>query len=214
METINKGDPVVALKTNNGIFIATGKSQNSSIYSDCQFSDKIFLLEENIFCVISGSFPDAHVLIDHARNQAQLFKKNFQEIIPIKRILDIICDVKQSFTQTGGKRPFGTSLLIIGFDPDDGYQIYRTEPSGNFSKWNAVASGSNCVQNQNILDKEFKIGLSTEESLRIVIKLFYKKIKNHKISRSVEIFVLKSDDKQRIVFNCLRSSEVDSLIKA
>jgi 20S proteasome subunit alpha 3 len=202
------------LKTNNGIFIATGKCQNSSIFSDCQFSNKIFLLEENIFCVISGSYPDAHVLIDHARNQAQLFKKNFQEIIPIKRILDIICDVKQSFTQTGGKRPFGTSLLIIGFDPDDGYQIYRTEPSGNFSKWSAVASGSNCVQNQNILDREFKIGLSTEESLKIVIKLFYKKIKNHKISRSVEIFVLRSDDKQKIVFTCLRSSEVDSLIKS
>lgn len=213
METINKGDPIIALKTKNGIFIVTGKCHTFSISDDSQFSSKIFLIEENIFCVITGSDPDAHVLIDHARTQAQLFRRNFQEFIPIKRVLDIVCDIKQGFTQIGGKRPFGTSLLIIGFDSVDGYQIYKTEPSGNYSKWIAVASGSNCIQNQNILNQDFTTLFDIVDSLKIVMKLFYKKIKNYKISKSIEIFTLKSDDKQKLVLHCLTSSEVDSLIK-
>mmetsp|Transcript_26602 Transcript_26602/g.51850 ORF Transcript_26602/g.51850 Transcript_26602/m.51850 type:complete len:246 (-) Transcript_26602:349-1086(-) len=213
METINNGNPVIGIKTSEGILIATGKN-NLSYYSDSsQFLTKIFLLEENIFCAITGSNPDAQALVDNARIQAQQFKQTFQEIIPLKKILTIICDIKQKFTQTGGKRPFGTSLLIGGFDSVNGFQIFRTEPSGNFSEWKAVAIGLNSYTNQTILDEEFKIDLTIEDALQIILKIFYKKIKSFKLSSKIEIFILKHDDKQQLVINCLSPNEIDSLLK-
>jgi proteasome alpha subunit len=52
-----------------------------------------------------------------------------------------ICDFKQSFTQYGGSRPFGTALLIGGVD-DNGIHLYETDPSGAYQSYHAGAIGS------------------------------------------------------------------------
>ena len=52
-----------------------------------------------------------------------------------------ICDFKQSFTQYGGSRHFGTALLIGGVD-DNGIHLYETDPSGAYQSYHAGAIGS------------------------------------------------------------------------
>ena len=52
-----------------------------------------------------------------------------------------ICDFKQSFTQYGGSRPFGTALLIGGVDAN-GIHLYETDPSGAYQSYHAGAIGS------------------------------------------------------------------------
>lgn len=189
---------------------AVGRNESSSFEDDNRFSTKIFLLEENIFCLVTGLTADAQVIIDHARIEAQNFKKNFQELITLNRILGIISDNVQRVTQVGGKRPFGTSLLIGGFDNLKGYQIYRTEPTGNFTQWNAVAIGSYSNLNQNILNEEFNPEMPIEKAMKLILKVFYKRQKK-KLSANMEIFTIKSDDEQRICVNFLTHSEINFL---
>lgn len=38
----------------------------------------------------------------------------------------------QGYTQYGGLRPFGVSLLYAGWDAVNGFQLYQSNPSGNF----------------------------------------------------------------------------------
>ena len=38
----------------------------------------------------------------------------------------------QGYTQYGGLRPFGVSLLYAGWDKVEGYQLYQSNPSGNY----------------------------------------------------------------------------------
>jgi 20S proteasome alpha/beta subunit len=42
-----------------------------------------------------------------------------------------------------GLRPFGVSLLYIGHDPIHGFQLYHSDPSGNYSGWKATCIGAN-----------------------------------------------------------------------
>jgi len=42
-----------------------------------------------------------------------------------------------------GKRPFGVSLLYMGWDPHYGFQLYQSDPSGNYSGWKATCIGNN-----------------------------------------------------------------------
>jgi len=42
-----------------------------------------------------------------------------------------------------GKRPFGVSLLYMGWDKHYGYQLYQSDPSGNYSGWKATCIGNN-----------------------------------------------------------------------
>lgn len=48
----------------------------------------------------------------------------------------------QGYTQFGGQRPFGVSLLYAGWDEQYGFQLYRSDPSGNYGGWKAVAIGA------------------------------------------------------------------------
>lgn len=42
-----------------------------------------------------------------------------------------------------GKRPFGVSLLYVGWDKHYGFQLYQSDPSGNYGGWKATCIGNN-----------------------------------------------------------------------
>lgn len=42
-----------------------------------------------------------------------------------------------------GKRPFGVSILYMGWDKHYGYQLYQSDPSGNYGGWKATCIGNN-----------------------------------------------------------------------
>lgn len=43
--------------------------------------------------------------------------------------------MKQKYTQSNGRRPFGISCLIAGFDFDGKPHLFQTEPSGIYYEW-------------------------------------------------------------------------------
>lgn len=42
-----------------------------------------------------------------------------------------------------GRRPFGVSLLYAGWDKHYGFQLYQSDPSGNYGGWKATCIGNN-----------------------------------------------------------------------
>lgn len=42
-----------------------------------------------------------------------------------------------------GKRPFGVSILYMGWDSHYGFQLYQSDPSGNYCGWKATCIGTN-----------------------------------------------------------------------
>ena len=88
--------------------------------------EKIFEIDNHIGCATSGLVADARALIDRARVDAQINEITYNEKIPVKTLVKRICDFKQTYTQYGGVRPFGTALLVAGVD-DIGPQLFSTD---------------------------------------------------------------------------------------
>ncbi|VDM69733.1 unnamed protein product [Strongylus vulgaris] len=63
--------------------------------------------------------------------------------MPVEQLVQNLCNEKQRYTQIGGKRPFGVSLLYMGWDKHYGYQLYQSDPSGNYTGWKATCIGNN-----------------------------------------------------------------------
>ena len=42
-----------------------------------------------------------------------------------------------------GKRPFGVSILYMGWDKHYGFQLYQSDPSGNYGGWKSTCIGNN-----------------------------------------------------------------------
>src|SRR5581483_5197263 len=98
--------------------------------------EKIFKLDEHIGCATSGLVADARSLVDKARLDAQMNRITYDEPIAVSSLVKRICDFKQSYTQYGGVRPFGTALLIAGKDAT-GVHLYETDPSGALMSYKA-----------------------------------------------------------------------------
>ena len=103
--------------------------------------EKIFQIDDHIGAATSGLVADARVIIDRARVEAQINRVTYDEPIGLEELSKKICDFKYAYTQSGGVRPFGTSLLIAGVD-DSRARLFETDPSGALLEYKATAIGS------------------------------------------------------------------------
>lgn len=75
---------------------------------------------------------------------------------------------------SSGLRPFGISLLYAGYDPHYKFQLYHSDPSGNYSGWKATCIGANNGTAQSLLKQEYKDEITVEEAVALVIKVMSK----------------------------------------
>lgn len=103
---------------------------------------------------------------------AQRFQLNYGEPMPCEQLVSYLCDIKQAYTQYGGKRPFGVSILYMGWDKHYGYQLYQSDPSGNYGGWKATCIGNNSGAAISILKQELSdepITLTSAEDLAVKV---------------------------------------------
>ena len=101
--------------------------------------------------------------------------------------------------------------MIAGWDSFFGFQLFRTDPSGNYSGWKAVAIGNNSILNQSILNEETKDDIDLYSAIGIIIKIFSKKIAKIKMSHSIDLVTLRKDDLSNIIYQRLNSQQINSL---
>ena len=141
-------------------------------------------LSSNIACSVAGIAADANVLINELRIYAQQHYYWYSEHIPVEELVMDLCDLKQRYTQFGGQRPFGVSFLYMGWDPHFGFQLYQSDPSGNYGGWKATCIGSNYMAANSILKQDYKDTPTLSEALDLAIKVLSKSIDSAKLTPS------------------------------
>jgi len=121
----------------------------------------------------AGYIGDARVLLKRARLKAQEHKLTYGEDINPEELVKFISDICQSFTQYGGIRPFGVSLLVGGMT-DNGPQLFSTEPAGIYFKYNAKAIGNNSIEANKLLEKAWKKDMSLDDGIKLVNTIYSK----------------------------------------
>jgi 20S proteasome subunit alpha 3 len=112
-----------------------------------------------------------------------------------------------------GKRPFGVSILYMGWDKHYGYQLYQSDPSGNYSGWKATCIGNNSAAAISSLKQEYKEGeMTLEDAKSLAIKVLIKTLDMTKLtSEKVEMATLSRVDNKTVI-RILTSKEVEALI--
>ena len=139
-EAVKRGTTTVGLKYKTGVVLIVDKRITSRLIEPGSI-EKIFEIDDHIGCATSGLVADARALIDRARIDAQINEITYNEKIQVKTLVKRICDFKQTYTQYGGVRPFGTALLIAGVD-ETGPRLFSTDPSGALMEYKASSEGS------------------------------------------------------------------------
>lgn len=220
MEAIGHAGTCLGILASDGVLLAAERKSTNKLLDDAIFSEKIYKLDDNMACSVAGITSDANVLTNHLRLVAQRYMLRYQECIPCEQLVMQLCDVKQAYTQFGGKRPFGVSILYVGWDRHFGYQLYQSDPSGNYGGWKATCIGNNHQAAISMLKHEYKDTPPTlEEALQLAIKVLNKTLDSTRLSaEKVEIATLtRQVDKNKVdenntVIKVLPGSEVDEVI--
>jgi len=137
MEAISHAGAAVGIRTNSGVVLAAEKKILSKLLETGVASEKMHKLADHIAVAVAGVNSDANLLMNSARLFAQRYALSYSEPVPVEQLVHSLCDQKQGYTQFGGLRPFGVSFLFAGWDKDCGFQLYQSDPSGNYAGWTA-----------------------------------------------------------------------------
>jgi len=174
IEAINNAGTAVGILAADGIVLAGEKQKPSSLLAPPKSSEKMYKLDDHVVTVVAGLTADANILINNARLQSQRYLYTYQESMPVEQLVQRVCNYKQAYTQYGGLRPFGVAFLFACWDEHHGYQLYMSDPSGNYSGWKATCIGQNNQAGKGLLKNEYKPELSVEEALKLAAKVLVK----------------------------------------
>eukprot|EP00754_Rhynchopus_humris_P043724 Rhum_TRINITY_DN3480_c0_g1::Rhum_TRINITY_DN3480_c0_g1_i2::g.10942::m.10942/K02728/PSMA4; 20S proteasome subunit alpha 3 len=167
----------LGMLTDEGVLLVAERPQHSELL-DAEKSeeqdisgDKMYLIDDHVAVSVAGLTADANTLINHARLTAQRHAYSHQEPMPVENLVHQLSDIKQGYTQMGGLRPFGVSFLYAGWDAAFGYQLYHSDPSGNYSAWKANAIGQGTDTAQGVLKSDWKEGLTMKEGMLLGCKI-------------------------------------------
>ncbi|GJQ12148.1 hypothetical protein GpartN1_g3939.t1 [Galdieria partita] len=167
LNAVAAGATSLGIRAKNGVVIATEKRM-PSILMESHTLEKISFLSDTTGMVYSGMGPDSRVLLRKARKFAQTYYQTYKEPMPVVQLVRETAFVMQEFTQSGGVRPFGVSLLIAGYD-EQGPHLYQVDPSGSFFAWKASAIGKNMVNAKTFLEKRYSDDMEIEDAIHTAI---------------------------------------------
>ncbi len=194
-EAVSRGTTTVGVKVEDGVALVVDKDVPTKLVEPKSI-EKIYKIDKKIGIATSGLVADSRILVDYARMSAQVNRVSYNERIDVKSLVKKVSDYKQTYTQYGGVRPFGTALLVAGID-EHGTHLYETDPSGANMAYKAVSIGSNRDEVQEVFNQEYEKDMSLDEAIELSLRGLKRASEDTLESRSLDIGTITEEENFR-----------------
>jgi 20S proteasome subunit alpha 2 len=149
-----------------------------------------------------------YLTVKRARKSSQSYLRSFGQVMPIGQLVKQTASVMQEYTQRGGVRPFGVSLLVAGLDGDGVPGLYQVDPSGAYFGWKATAIGKNYVSAKNFLEKRWTADMELEDAIHTALLTLREGFEGEMTAHNIQVGVVKKDG----TFHVLDSSQIQDYL--
>jgi len=163
LEAVKLSKTSVGVVFHDGVVLAA-YSPLSALQLPSKFG-KVAKIDDHIIAAPCGLTGDARILIDYLRMQAQINKLTYGEPIDVFVLAKKVADRMQLFTQVGGVRPYGVSILLGGINNEP--TLYEINSSGTLYKWKAKSLGRGEKEAQKYLEKNYKENIGEENAKKL-----------------------------------------------
>ncbi|XP_026332700.1 proteasome subunit alpha type-7-1-like [Hyposmocoma kahamanoa] len=212
-EAVRKGSAVVGIRGKTCIVLAVEKKSVAKLQEE-RTEKKIVGLDEHVVMAFAGLRADARVLITRAQIECQSHRLTVEDPVSVEYITRYIAEMKQKYTQSNGRRPFGMSCLIGGFDTHDGQpHLFQTEPSGIYYEWKASATGRCDKTVREFLEQNFNNDIVATErgTVKLAIKALLEVVQSGQ--RNLEVAVMRNNQPVEMLNQDAISSIVNEIEK-
>ncbi|CAI9715144.1 proteasome subunit alpha type-7 [Octopus vulgaris] len=206
-EAVKKGSTAVGVTGKNIVVLGVEKKAVAKLQEERTLR-KIALLDEHVAMAFAGLTADARILINRARVECQSHRLTVEDPVTVEYITRFIAQLKQKYTQSNGRRPFGLSALIVGFDYDGTPRLYQTDPSGTYHEWKANAIGRSAKTVREYLKKGYtdELAEKDEECIKLALRALLEVVQSG--GKNVELAVMRRDS----LLMMMESSEIERYI--
>jgi 20S proteasome subunit alpha 7 len=95
-------------------------------------------------------------------------------VIPTKTLAERVASYMHQHTLFGWMRPFGSAVLVGGWDASQQYQMFSLDPAGNSFGYSGAALGKAASSARNELEKLQFETLTAKEAVVEVAKIIYR----------------------------------------
>eukprot|EP00762_Andalucia_godoyi_P004175 ANDGO_06327.mRNA.1 Proteasome subunit alpha type-7-B len=206
-EAVKKGSTAVGVRGTDSVILAVERKSAAKL-QDTRTVRKIALIDDHIAIVFAGLTADARVLINKARIEAQSYGLTYEDVIGVEVAGRFVARVQQSYTQSGGVRPFGISTLIAGFEHHTNVpRLFMTEPSGVMTEWRSNAIGRSSATVREFLEKNWEPELKYDDAVKLAVRALLEVVETG--SKNIEVAVMKRSEQG---VRTLADEEVDAVI--
>ena len=169
-KTVRLGSASIGLACSDGIVIVADRRIKDRLISQ-ESASKIYEIDDHIVASIAGILSDARILIERAQLLSQQHRITYDSEIDVESVIKDIANIKQQFTQYGGARPFGVSVMVAGVSKKTP-KLYASDVTGNYFSYKAMCIGENDERIKEELRKEYKEEITIEEGIKLCFKIF------------------------------------------
>lgn len=216
-EAVKRGATTLGIVAKDGLVFVAKKVLPSELAVP-ESIKKIYKIHDNVILTASGLIADARILVEIARREARRQTFLYDEMPLVQSIANYLSNLMQAYTQYGGTRPFGVSLLVGGKVPKDytpienysrKYLLYEIEPSGALTAYNAAVIGEGKKEAEEYLSENYSEKLSVREA----IKLGFDALRSvdKEISPKLAECAFLSDKEEGVIF--LSQAEIKKYLK-
>lgn len=176
-------------------------------------SGKLYKIDDHILASVSGVVADANFLIDYGRLQCQRHLYSHHEPMYVEELVKFLCNYKHSYTQFGSSRPFGVSFMYAGYDDVLGFQLYCSDPSGNYGSWKAHATGKGSVNAISTLKGDYAQDCTLKEALVLAAKVLAKSMDSTAPdANKFEIQIITKNEQGQLVQRKVEGEELNRIL--
>lgn len=197
LNAVAAGAASIAIKAKDAVVLAA-ENKTSPLVDETSIQ-KIAKITNHIGMTYSGLGPDFRILVDSARKRAQVYQLQYGEEISPSMLVQQVAAMMQEYTQSGGVRPFGVSLLIAGWNLSDKTphpELYQCDPSGAYYPWKATALGKNYINSRTFLEKRYNEELEQDDAIHTALLTMKESFDVEMNEKNVQIAIVNKDGYQ------------------
>ncbi len=180
-KTVRLGSSSIGMSCTDGVFILADKRIEDKLIVR-ESATKVSEIDSHIIASSAGILSDARVLIERAQVLSQQHRVTYDSAIEPELIIKEIANTKQQFTQYGGARPFGVSMMVAGVN-ENRPQLFVSDITGNYFSYyaNSIGEGDDKIKEK--LRERYNKNLGIKEGVKLALEIF-KEIKGDKFDIS------------------------------
>jgi proteasome alpha subunit len=207
-KTVRLGSSSIGMTCSDGVLIVADMRMEDKLVIQ-KSTNKIYEIDSHIVASVAGIVSDARILIERAQVMAQQNRVTYDSPIEPELIIKDISNLKQQFTQYGGARPFGVSLMIAGIN-NGKPEIYTSDVTGNYLAYHANAIGENDDKIKEMLREKYNSNLTVKQGIKLALDML-KDIDEKKFNiNRFEVCYIKNNEEK---VHRLNESELQEFVK-